>query len=137
MGFIHVQGRFVRPEEVTVSAIATPQVQPTPQSVSPSVDVNGLWKSGNQTIIFFQEGQTIKAMDTYRGSGQIVVWYGEGTISGNHVRYHLHHTRNTAPQAEDGIHDFTVSADGNTMTGTWGTFAAPVRGNWSLQRVGP
>jgi hypothetical protein len=119
---------------------ATPQVQPTPQPMPTTVDVNGIWKSGNQTLIFYQEGQTIKVMCSYRWSGnRIIVWHGEGTLTGNHVRYHVHHTWNTAtvPDWEDGFHDFTVSADGNTMNGTWGTDAVPVKGNWSLQRVGP
>jgi hypothetical protein len=96
-----------------------------------------MWKSGNQTMVFYQEGQTIKVMCTYRSVDKVIVWYGEGTIRGNQVHYRLHHTRNTAPDFEDGIHEFTVSADGNTMNGTWGTVATPVRGNWSLQRVGP
>jgi len=136
MGFIHVRGRSARGDEITVSPGATPQVVPTPPPSS-NVDVNGLWKFQNQTMIFYQEGSTIRVVCTYRSGGRIVVWYGEGSIRGNHVRYHLHHTRNTAPDFENGIHEFDVSADGNAMSGTWGTDATPVRGNWTLERVGP
>jgi hypothetical protein len=123
--------------QVRPSPVATPQIRPASTPMSASVDVNGMWRSGNQTFIFYQEGQTIKVIDTYRSGSRIIVWYGEGTIGGTHVQYRLHHTRNTAPDAGDGIHEFTVTADGNTMNGTWGGVTGPPSGNWSLQRIGP
>jgi hypothetical protein len=116
---------------------ATPQVQPTPTPTPASADINGMWRSGNQNFIFYQEGQTIKVIDAYRNGNQLMVWYGEGWIHGNQVHYRLHHTRNTAPNAGDDIHEFTVSADGNTMTGAWNVLAGPPHGGWTLQRIGP
>jgi hypothetical protein len=123
--------------QVMPSPPATPEVQPTPTPMPASVDVNGMWRSGNQNFIFYQEGQTIKVIDAYRNGSQLVVWYGEGWIHGNQVHYRLHHSRNTVPDDGDDIHEFTVSADGNTMTGAWNVLAGPPHGGWTLQRVGP
>jgi hypothetical protein len=102
-----------------------------------SVNVNGMWKYSNQTLIFFQEGQTIRALDTYRTGDRIFVWYGEGTIRGNHVHVRFHSNRSTEPDGLDSIHDFTVTPDGNTMDGMWKAVTVSASGSWSLQRIGP
>jgi hypothetical protein len=99
-------------------------------------NVSGIWKNDGQTMIFYQERDVIKVMCSYRGGGNIVVWYGMGIIKGNQVEYRLHHSVDS-PGAFDHIHKFTVSPDGNRMDGTWGTVDTPVKGNWSLRRVGP
>jgi hypothetical protein len=102
-----------------------------------AADVNGLWRfpEGNQTFIFFQEDSDIKVMCTYRDSGgNVVTWYGKGTISGNVVRYTFRHA-NTNDEG-DNEHVFTVSRDGDRMRGTWGKVGR-VMGRWTLEREGP
>ncbi len=101
-----------------------------------AADVNGLWKfsGNNQTMIFFQEGNAIKVMCTYRNGSNIVTWFGTGSVSGNQVRYTLHHANSN--DKGDNEHIFTLSADGQSMSGTWGHIGK-VLGNWTLQKVGP
>ena len=101
-----------------------------------AADINGLWKfhGNNQTMIFFQEGTAIKVMCTYRSGSNVITWHGQGTISGNNLRYTLHH----ANTADNGDYEqvFTVAPDGKSMSGTYGR-VGNVQGNWSLERVGP
>jgi len=101
-----------------------------------AADVNGLWNfsGNNQTLIFFQEGSTIKVMCTYLESGKVITWYGEGTISGDRLRYTLHHAN--TDDKWDYEHIFTVSSDGKTMSGTYGRVGR-VQGNWTLKKIGP
>jgi len=101
-----------------------------------AADINGLWKfhGNNQTMIFFQEGNAIKVMCTYRSGGNVITWFGQGTISGNNLRYTLHH----ANTADNGDYEqiFTVAPDGKSMSGTYGRIGN-IQGNWSLERIGP
>ncbi|NPU86253.1 MAG: hypothetical protein HPY65_17375 [Syntrophaceae bacterium] len=106
-------------------------------SASYAADINGIWKNDGQTMIFLQEGGNIQVMCTYRGGSGIVTWYGQGSIQGNRVEYYLHHANTDKPGTYNHYHAFTVSSDGKTMNGTWGTVFQPVMGNWSLHRVGP
>lgn len=101
-----------------------------------AADVNGLWKfrGNDQTMIFFQEGKAITVMCTYRSDGKVVTWLGHGVINANSLRYTLHHAN--VDDKSDYEQIFTVSADGKTMTGTYGKVGV-VQGNWTLEKVGP
>jgi hypothetical protein len=103
-------------------------------------NVNGIWMAENQTFIFYQEGSHIKVMCSYRFENrQPVVWYGEGSIAGNRVSFHFHHTSNLTPSSwEDGVQELTLSPDNQTMTGTWRTVSGSASGNMQpIKRVGP
>lgn len=101
-----------------------------------AADVNGIWKfyGNNQTMIFFQEGNAIRVMCAYRSGGNVVTWYGEGSIAGNTLRYTLHHAN--INDSGDYEQVFTVSPDGKKMNGTYGRIGK-VEGNWTLEKVGP
>ena len=105
-----------------------------------AIDINGIWNGGNSTFIFFQEGQKVKVLCSYKWENrQPIVWYGEGTIKGSRVQYKLHHTSNLAPAGwEDGIHEYSVASDGNSMNGTWKTVSGSASGQMpQLTKTGP
>ncbi len=106
-------------------------------AVSSAADINGIWKNNGQTMIFLQEGGNVQVMCSYQGGSGTVTWYGQGSIQGNRVEYYLHHANSDKPGMFNHYHAFTVSGDGKTMNGTWGTVFQPVMGHWSLRRVGP
>jgi hypothetical protein len=105
-------------------------------SMAWAANVSGIWKKAEQTLIFYQEGENIRVQCTYRSGGDVIVWYGIGTIKGNQIEYRLHHSTD-APGTMEGLHKFTLSPDGNEMNGTWGSVSNPNMGTWTLHRVGP
>ncbi|NIQ37352.1 MAG: hypothetical protein GTN81_02005 [Proteobacteria bacterium] len=94
-----------------------------------AADLNGMWKSDTETMIVYQDGDTIKVLCSIDYNAQRAILYGEGTVKDKVVSLRTRISPSTLPSGweERGTLTVTVSPDGNSLTGKWRTES----GSWS------
>jgi len=85
-------------------------------------NASGIWQESTgdhaYRVSIFHKGETLHAVGVGTYKGQKVVWYGHGTVKGAEIEYDYEFA--LAPEKwVPGHHSLTLSADGNTMSGTW------------------
>jgi len=92
---------------------------------TPSVNVTGIWVDSNSTafqncyVIFSQQGSKITMLHYLEFNGAPLVEEGKGSITGNTVSYNVIVTKPIEGWATTGKHCLVLSADGNTLRGTY------------------
>ncbi len=91
----------------------------------PQVNLTGIWTDSNSTAfqncyaIFSQKGDKITMLHYLEFNGTSMVEEGKGKVTGNTVSYDVIVTKAIPGWATTGKHSLVLSADGNTLRGTY------------------
>ncbi len=94
-----------------------------------AADLNGIWKSDIETMIIYQDRNSLKVLCAINYNSRPAILYGEGTVQDNVVSLRTRISPSTLPSGweERGTLTATVSTDGNSLSGKWETES----GSWS------
>ncbi|MFM7022778.1 MAG: hypothetical protein ACKOXB_07340 [Flavobacteriales bacterium] len=89
------------------------------------LNLNGLWQDScgtsfsNCYAIISQDGNQIKFSHYLEWEGQSFVETGKGKLKGRTIVYNVKVTQKISGWATEGVHELTLSPDGNTLRGSY------------------
>ncbi len=104
-----------------------------------AADLNGIWKSDIETMIIYQDRNSLKVLCEINYNSRPAILYGEGTVQDNMISLRTRISPSTLPSGweERGTLTVTVSTDGNSLSGKWETESGSWSGPVTFKRLRP